>query len=184
MEINEKFCPTCKNVIDRRAVACVHCGTLFDVNTTNSILMTAKADIPKVPTSRLDRLYVDPSMIPEEGIALYAEGMAKPACLKFAKELILGRKGVDADGTSDGSLLNLSELGGYMMGISRRHAVIRRTEDMYEVIDLGSTNGSWLNGVRLIPNRPYKLANGSQLRFGRMQLLFLCRTAAMTKAVE
>jgi pSer/pThr/pTyr-binding forkhead associated (FHA) protein len=40
-------------------------------------------------------------------------------------------------------------------------------------IDLAGTNGSWLNDKRLTPNKPYSLANGSQLRFGQMQLLFL-----------
>ena len=33
--------------------------------------------------------------------------------------------------------------------ISRRHAVIKRAEDGFEVRDLGSTNGTWVNGWRV-----------------------------------
>jgi hypothetical protein len=33
--------------------------------------------------------------------------------------------------------------------VSRRHAVVKRTGDGYEVRDLGSTNGTWVNGWRI-----------------------------------
>lgn len=33
--------------------------------------------------------------------------------------------------------------------VSRRHAVLRRTEQGLEVRDLGSTNGTWVNGWRV-----------------------------------
>jgi len=69
--------------------------------------------------------------------------------------------------------LDLSELGGHQAGISRRHAMIRRGEDGYEIVDLSSTNGSWLNDKRLIPYKPVPLASGSQLRFGLLRLLVL-----------
>lgn len=184
VDINEKFCPTCKNLIDRKAVACVYCGSLFDVNPSRSVLMTKKTNVLTAPTAELINLYVDATLLPDEGIALYTEGMTEPVCLNFEGELVLGRDGVDADGASDENLLNLSELGGYLMGISRRHAVIRRTKRGYEIIDLASTNGSWLNGIKLTPNRAYPLMNGSQLRFGRMRVLVLYRDASGARAAD
>lgn len=117
-------------------------------------------------------------MIPDDGIAVYAAGTSKPVYLRFDKELIFGRK---ADEPSDGNLLDLTEIGGYQMGISRRHAMIRRGEAGYELIDLASTNGSWLNDERLSPKKPYPLASGAQLRFGRMRLLILYRTVKKKK---
>lgn len=33
--------------------------------------------------------------------------------------------------------------------ISRRHAQLRRTDDGWEILDLGSTNGTWVNGWRV-----------------------------------
>lgn len=184
VEISEKFCPTCKNINDRKASACEHCGSPFEEKASAPILTTRLEEIPRVPTAGLTGLYMDDSLLPKEGIALFTEGMTQPACLTFEGELVLGRDGVDADGASDENILNLSALGGYLMGISRRHAVIRRTDDGYEIVDLASTNGSWVNGMKLIPNRAYPLANGSKLRFGRMRLLILYREVSESKAAD
>lgn len=181
MEINEKFCPTCKHIIDRKADVCVYCGSRIEENPSRPVLTTKRTHVLKAPTAELASLYVDASLLPDEGIALYIEGMTEPACLVFDGELVLGRDGVDADGAPDENLLNLSELGGYLMGISRRHAVIRRTKGGYEITDLASTNGSWMNGMKLTPNRTYPLASGSQLRFGRMRLTVLFRPGARLK---
>jgi len=55
-------------------------------------------------------------------------------------------------------------------GVSRRHARIRRIPTGYEIIDLESTNGTWINEQRLIPNKPYPLTSGDLLRLGRMRM--------------
>jgi hypothetical protein len=109
--------------------------------------------------------------IPESGIAVYVEGESNPAYLSAKDEFILGRR----VGTTSGPLLDLSPLGGYHMGLSRRHAVIRRTAEGYEVFDLGSVNGTWLNEERLVPHQAYPLPSGSHLRLGRMRLFVLYR---------
>ena len=184
MDINEKFCPSCKNKNERTAVICMYCGALLDSHRSSSVLTTKNAKALKVATAKLASLPIDDALMPEDGIAIYAEGMSKPAYLHFERELVLGRKGMDVDGTPNGSMLNLSELGGYQMGISRRHAMIRRTERGYEIIDLASTNGSWLNDERLVPNKSYPLSSGSQLQFGRMSLLILYHAFSKTKTVS
>jgi DNA-binding NtrC family response regulator len=51
--------------------------------------------------------------------------------------------------------------------VSRRHARITVSRDGVEVQDLGSRNGTWLEGARLIA--PVKIAPGSRLRFGTVQ---------------
>jgi pSer/pThr/pTyr-binding forkhead associated (FHA) protein len=84
---------------------------------------------------------------------------------------VIGRK---VDETSD-DLLDLAPVGGYHLGLSRRHAVVRRTEHGYEVLDLGSVNGTWLNNERLVPHKPYPLPSGSHLRLGSMRLIVLYR---------
>jgi pSer/pThr/pTyr-binding forkhead associated (FHA) protein len=59
--------------------------------------------------------------------------------------------------------------------------IIRQARNGYEVLDLGSVNGTWLNDERLAPHRSYPLASGSHLRLGRMQLLVLYQSAVETK---
>ena len=64
------------------------------------------------------------------------------------------------------------------MGLSRRQAKIQRSGQGYEIIDLASTNGTWLNDERLVPHQPYLLTSGSQLRLGRMRFVILFRSVA------
>ena len=49
--------------------------------------------------------------------------------------------------------------------ISRRHAELRRDKDGLWVVDLGSSNGTFVNEVRLVANVPVRLPHGAKLRF-------------------
>lgn len=54
-------------------------------------------------------------------------------------------------------------------GVSRRHAEIRRTPHGYELVDLGSTNGSFVNGERV---SAVALTDGSLITIGRTRIVF------------
>lgn len=176
--LNEKFCPVCKNKNNRDAIVCIHCGASFEYQRSDSMSTTRNADISGMVPEGITESPIDNALIPEDGIAIYVAGTSKPVYLIFKDELVFGRK---AEEPFEGDLLDLTALGGYQMGISRRHAVIRKMEKGYELTDLGSTNGSWLNNERLAPFKPYALASGSQLRFGRMQLLILYHPVSKKK---
>lgn len=64
--------------------------------------------------------------------------------------------------------IDMSTYGGYENGVSRMHAIIRRGEDTLTLIDLGSANGTHLNGQRLVPNQPRVLRDGDEVRFGKL----------------
>jgi type VI secretion system FHA domain protein len=51
--------------------------------------------------------------------------------------------------------------------LSRRHCVIEATESGFAVTDLGSTNGTRLNGAAVAPHTPTPLAAGDRLQLGR-----------------
>jgi FHA domain len=51
--------------------------------------------------------------------------------------------------------------------VSHQHALIRWSADCWEVKDLGSRNGTSLNGERLAPGAIYKLNVGDRLCFGK-----------------
>ncbi|HEV3165752.1 MAG TPA: ATP-binding protein [Isosphaeraceae bacterium] len=53
--------------------------------------------------------------------------------------------------------------------VSRRHAEVRPVDDAYRVVDLGSANGTYLNG-QAIDQAPLK--SGDQLRIGQTVMLF------------
>ena len=54
--------------------------------------------------------------------------------------------------------------------VSRRHAEVRRVDDGYEVCDVGSLNGTYLNRERVETAR---LTDGDELQIGTFKLLFL-----------
>src|SRR5215218_9079620 len=48
--------------------------------------------------------------------------------------------------------------------VSRRHAVLVASSDGLAIEDLGSTNGTWVNGERIA--RPEPIRAGDEVRFG------------------
>ena len=177
MDISERFCPVCKNKNEREAVVCKYCGASLEKYFSDAISTTRNADLQPGGTEKVEELLIDEALIPAGGIAVYVVGTANPVFLSTDREFIIGRK---MEETRD-AFLDLSNLGGYLLGLSRRHARIRRVDAGYEVIDLGSTNGTWVNGERLTPNQAYPLASGSQLRLGRMRFFVLYRSTVKTK---
>jgi hypothetical protein len=171
LDISEKFCPICKNLNERDAVICRHCGAALDKFIMDAIATTRNADLQAKDSEKFEGWLLDKSLLPTDGIAVYVAGTAKPVFLSSDNEFIIGRR---MEETSD-VFLDLSNLGGYLLGLSRRHARIRRAGSSYEIIDLASTNGTWLNDERLIPHQPYALTSGSQLRLGRMRFIVLFR---------
>ncbi|MHB9031559.1 MAG: protein kinase domain-containing protein [Anaerolineae bacterium] len=59
--------------------------------------------------------------------------------------------------------------------VSRNHARVVTAQRRYELTDLGSANGTFVNGKRLVPNQPYLLTNNDRIRVGRIVLQFLVR---------
>ena len=66
------------------------------------------------------------------------------------------------------------------MGLSRRHAAIRPTETHLYLVDLGSTNGTGLNGTSIGVNTPYALNHGDLIRLGRLEFtIYFIRQPAL-----
>lgn len=57
--------------------------------------------------------------------------------------------------------------------ISRSHAALRFFSGDYVVRDLGSSNGTFVNGYRLMQNQEYRLYNGDRLRLGLLEFQFI-----------
>jgi two-component system response regulator AtoC len=55
--------------------------------------------------------------------------------------------------------------------VSRLHARVKRSGDAIEVEDLGSRNGTWVNGERIETQRPRRLAAGDELKMGSIQVI-------------
>lgn len=56
--------------------------------------------------------------------------------------------------------------------VSLRHAEIRRSDTGFTLIDVGSTNGTVLNGQKIPSRQSYPLKDGDQIGIGRSTILF------------
>ena len=166
--ISEKICPVCHNVNEDTAMMCTTCGALLDGIPTDLVSGTE-------PVSPVEdkSTYINTALIPESGLGIHVAGTLMPYYLSIDKELIIGRQ----PGTPLEAVLDLSLLNAFDLGVSRRHVMIRRVDSGFDVLDLASRNGTWLNAKQLIPHQPYRLVSGSQLRLGRMQLFIIYRSA-------
>ncbi|MEP7285136.1 MAG: FHA domain-containing protein [Chloroflexota bacterium] len=114
-------------------------------------------------------------------LRLEIEG-AEPVLLKPKQETVFGRRDPATGSMPD---VDLTPFAGYRMGVSRRHSLIKQNEvdDSLELWDLGSSNGSFLNGTRLNANRPYKIHDGDEIRFGQMVMHVYFQNAPVESSV-
>jgi hypothetical protein len=170
----ENVCPVCKKKNELEAMVCGHCGAALQDPFADPGAHTRTTDMLALVPKNMREFSIDEAVVPDSGIAVYLEGLINPAYIDSKGEFVIGRK----QGETSEELLDLAPWGGYHLGLSRRHAIIRRAGDEYEILDLGSVNGTWLNDERLVPNKSYPLASGSHLRLGSMRLFVLYRASA------
>jgi pSer/pThr/pTyr-binding forkhead associated (FHA) protein len=106
-----------------------------------------------------------PSVPAEPGITLYIQEGEQAISLRLQARSVLGRADADRARQPD---IDLSPFAAYEMGVSGLHAAVQHTTDGVQIVDLGSTNGTYVNGRRLIPSQYYVLRDGDEIRFGRL----------------
>jgi hypothetical protein len=71
--------------------------------------------------------------------------------------------------------IDLSPYQAYASGVSRLHAVIKRDGNKVLLVDLGSSNGTYVNGKRLNPNAEQILKNGDVIALGKLKIQILLK---------
>jgi len=71
--------------------------------------------------------------------------------------------------------IDLTPYQAYANGVSRLHAVLKREGKRVFVMDLGSSNGTYLNGKRLQPNVDQTLNHGDMLALGKLKIQILLK---------
>ena len=67
--------------------------------------------------------------------------------------------------------LDYAPYGAMRHGVSRRHALIRPGEQTLYLIDQNSTNGTWVNGQRLMPGREFRLSDNDIIELGALRMV-------------
>lgn len=105
-------------------------------------------------------------------VSIEVQSAMTPLVITFKDEIVIGRRD---PATQDAPEVDLSPYGAYQMGISRRHAIIRLRSKRLEVYDLGSRNGTYVNGKRLTAHQPVTLSNGATVRIGKLEMKIYVR---------
>ena len=56
------------------------------------------------------------------------------------------------------------------LGVSRRHALLMPTQTGLYIVDLNSTNGTWVDDYYLQPGTKLRLHQGNRIEFGRLAM--------------
>jgi len=160
-------CPSCGRKHRPGTLFCSECGVYLP---TGGPLRTEPLSEGELPVSRANP-WVDEQAeeaeVPSAPLCLRIVSTDREVQLPSSAEVQVGRldaaHGIfpDLDLTSDGGLEG---------GVSRRHCKIHQRGSAYLVEDVGSANGTFLNGQRLTPYLPHVLKDGDELQVGRIKL--------------
>lgn len=88
--------------------------------------------------------------------------------LPLKPRITVGRT-VDTEDTDNVINFDLTPFGAYHFGVSRHHAVMTLSDGYLYLEDLGSTNGTRINGFQLTANQKYRLRDGDEIEFARLR---------------
>jgi pSer/pThr/pTyr-binding forkhead associated (FHA) protein len=138
------------------------------IDMSNSMLQTKKLR----GTARLEAV---PADVRRDTIIAFIDSFREPITISVQGNVTLGRQA-----TMPGSRthIDLEQFEAFDKGVSRVHATLRRINDVFEVEDLNSANGTYINGQPLLPGKTHTLKNSDELRLGnlRMRVYFLSET--------
>lgn len=101
-----------------------------------------------------------------QSVALVVRGITEPIRFSDGKsDVVLGRSDLRSPQRPD---LDLTHLGAAERGVSRRHARLELADGRLYITDLDSSNGTFVNGVRLNPYTPTLLHSGDDVLLARL----------------
>jgi hypothetical protein len=157
-------CPYCAHHNREGFLYCEECGQPLGEGASKATLPTRQFDLATGEfaahstwgTARFDE---------EAYIVMHIRDASEPVTLQPDKRTVLGRMDNSSPQQPD---FDLTPFGALEKGVSRIHAAIYRNDDTLTIVDLGSANGTHLNGQRLVPDQPRVLRDGDEIRLGKL----------------
>jgi hypothetical protein len=157
--------------ITMKIIFCPNCDSPNVVGVSRCQVCDAKLDTSEV--DEVETVYAEAETQVEESspaIVLYSLKSSRQFALRPQLNktgLRLGRSSVSSPVEVD-----LTEVGASDLGVSRTHALLQYddgNEGIY-ITDLSSTNGTFVNGIRLPANARTRLRDGDELQLGHLKL--------------
>lgn len=162
------ICPNCQHKEISGAIYCSKCGAqLIDTSFATHKITTAETG-GKLPagTGRIK----PPSSPLQSWISLHMIESGQILPLADRTEFTLGRS---AEGQPIVPDVDLSSHNAYVNGVSRLHAAIKLVKNQVVIVDLGSSNGTYLNGTRLSPYIETPIVHGDIIYLGKLKIQIL-----------
>jgi len=168
-------CPSCQHEEFIGALFCSQCGTKLSYQKPTPLKTAVyPGDIQtgSQPPSP-EPVPQTPSMAPKDHILslkILDTGVMIP--LEGGTEFTLGRVSGNQPILPD---LDLTPFKAYESGVSRLHATIRIEQGIVTVTDLGSANGTRVNGKKLPEHTSLTIKDGDMITLGKFKLQVLIR---------
>lgn len=162
-------CPACKTSNVDNTLFCTECGNYLAKNncqTTDPVGINLEDQAFDMVGQASDDKELT---VGTEPLAINLEigEVKRPIQISLRKPIHMGR--LDPGGNIFPEI-DLTYDGGVEKGVSRRHARIMKREHKIYVEDLGSSNGTFINGQKLMPFFPEILTDGDDLQLGKLQI--------------
>ncbi len=157
-----RVCPNCEHPNLEGVLFCEDCGEVL----IGAAMVPSTRQLEGVSTNPVLKATWGTTHVGEQAqILLRFRDVKDPIYLAPQSETTFGRYDSAAGVTPT---LDLTPFGAQEQGVSRLHAAIRRDQNTLTLVDLGSVNGTHLNGQRLVPNQPRVLRDGDEIRLGKL----------------
>ena len=163
------ICSNCKHANMTGAMFCAECGAQL-IGRDTLITQTIATDKLKKAAKREEEEMTQPVEGSDAWANLHLMDTGQVLPLSSRNEFTMGRI---SEGQPIMPDIDLSPYQAYAAGVSRLHAVIKRSGSSVVFMDLGSANGTFLNGSRLVPNEEQSLHHGDIISLGKMRIQVL-----------
>jgi hypothetical protein len=166
-------CANCKHKNMAGAMFCAECGAQLVGNNelvTQNITTENLKNVGRKPTGALTGSLS--GVDAWASLHLLDTGQVLP--LSSRNEFTMGRI---SEGQPIMPDIDLSPYQAYAAGVSRLHAVIKKQGSQLIFMDLGSANGTYINGKRLNPNIEHSLNHGDIVALGKLKMQILVNSS-------
>lgn len=158
-------CPNCQSNQLDGAIFCLDCGASLMI--AQEQIATRQIGAGPTPMTAGLSARSGTTATGSPALALIVAHTGRRMQLGQATQLLIGRADLNKGITPE---VDLGPDGGFDAGVSRRHAVLHQRDGSVLVEDLGSANGTFVNGRKLAPQAEVALRSGDELMCGTLIL--------------
>lgn len=165
-------CPNCHHQEVEGSLFCNECGSALTgarIITTQTLLRP-KPGITLDPPEHFRQAPVRTTGNLSITISLHLVESGKILHLENRAYFTLGRVVEDQPVHPD---IDMSPFEAYGQGVSRLHAAVKIINNRVFITDLGSSNGTRVNGQKIAPQTDYPLNHGDMVALGKLKIQFL-----------